>query len=382
MKITMISNAMSHHQKPFCDCLAGLEDVEFHFIATKSLADERRNMGYSDLNHSSKYIVRSYESDLNLERAKNLIQNSDFVIFGSAPYGYIKGRLKNGQWTFLYSERIFKKRTDYLQKLKLWIIYFLRYGCYSRKKIKVLCASAYAAGDFSKFGFQQEQFYQWGYFPKESSLDIIELLKNKKEKSIVWVGRMIHWKHPKTAIQLAYRLKNDNIPFHLTMIGNGELFDMIKGQISELALDEYVTLTGALPVDEVRRIMEQSEILVTTSDQNEGWGAVINEAMSSACAVCASCEMGAAPFLIQDGKNGYLFHYADQDTLFSRVKNLLLNPEQREEMARNAFFTIEKEWNGVNAANKLVELCSKLQSGETDFAFPDGICSIADKNLK
>ena len=377
MKITMISNAMSHHQKPFCDSLAEMNDVDFHFIATKPLSDERRGMGYSDLNHASEYIIRSYESEDSFSEAKRLSDESDFVIFGSAPYAFIKKRLKGGSWTFIYSERIFKKQSSLYFCVKQWLINLLIFGRYAKKKTKILCASAYAARDFHRFGFQQNQFYKWGYFPRES-LEGNDLLKSKKGNSIIWVGRMIAWKHPETAVELALRLKKEKIPFHLTIIGNGELFNSITERIKELELNDCITLTGSMQTDEVRSIMEQSEILVATSDQNEGWGAIINEAMSSACAVCASREMGAAPFLIRDGENGILYHCFDSDTLFERVKELLECPELRQHMARKAQLTIKTEWNANRAAKKLAELCRKLQSGETEYAFPDGICSISE----
>ena len=36
----------------------------------------------------------------------------------------------------------------------------------------------------------------------------------------------------------------------------------------------------------------------------EGWGAVVNEAMNSGCAVVADHMIGAAPWLIRQGENG------------------------------------------------------------------------------
>ena len=79
LTITMISNGMSHHQIPFCEYMAGNEEVDFHFIATKPLSEERANMGYQDLNFSGDYIVRSYESQESFRQAMQLADESDFV---------------------------------------------------------------------------------------------------------------------------------------------------------------------------------------------------------------------------------------------------------------------------------------------------------------
>ena len=45
--------------------------------------------------------------------------------------------------------------------------------------------------------------------------------------------------------------------------------------------------------------MEESEIYLVTSDRKEGWGAVVNEAMNSGCAVVADHMIGAAPWMIR-----------------------------------------------------------------------------------
>ena len=378
----MISNAMSHHQKSLCDYLSSIDSVEFRFVATKPLTQERQNMGYSDLNYSADYIIRSYENDESYNTAMDLANNSDFVIYGSAPYEFVKDRIKNNKWTFIYSERIFKKKEDKFYNLKLFLIYYLRFGRFSNKRIKVLCASAYAAGDFHKFGFKQQQLYKWGYFPKQSETELNKLLSMKKERSILWVARMISWKHPETVVNLANRLKSENVPFSMTIVGNGALFDDIKSKVEQSGLSDYVTLTGALSTLKVRELMEQSEVYVTTSDQNEGWGAVINEAMSSACAVCACKEMGSAPFLINNNANGYLFDYKDDDTLYKQVHDLLNDDNKRKSCAENAYFTIGNKWNYKIAADRLVDICQHINDNDTDYSFPEGICSIADINTK
>jgi glycosyltransferase involved in cell wall biosynthesis len=56
----------------------------------------------------------------------------------------------------------------------------------------------------------------------------------------------------------------------------------------------------------VRDHMEAADIFLFTSDFNEGWGAVLNESMNSACAVVASHAIGSVPFLLKDGENGFI----------------------------------------------------------------------------
>jgi len=126
--------------------------------------------------------------------------------------------------------------------------------------------------------------------------------------------------------------------------------------------------------------MEKSEIFLFTSDRNEGWGAVANESMNSACAVIANSAIGSVPFLIKDGENGYMYKDGDVDEIYSKVKKLLDNAEERKRLSKNAYKTMTDEWNPKNAAKKLVKLSETMLEGEyKPFPFADGVCSRADK---
>ena len=48
-----------------------------------------------------------------------------------------------------------------------------------------------------------------------------------------------------------------------------------------------------------------------TSNQEEGWGVVVNEAMNSGCVVIGSNLAGSVPYLIENGKNGLIYNCGD-----------------------------------------------------------------------
>lgn len=380
ISVTMISNAMNHHQFPFCDSMFGIDNITFRFIATKPISQERLNTGFSDLNCSREYIVRAYESDCEYKKAMKLADESDFVIYGSAPYEFIKKRKKSGKWIFIYSERLFKEtRGGDLFNIKTFTACMLRYFFASHKNLRLLCSSAFSSNDFRIFRFKEEQAYKWGYFPPVSNLSIEKIFEKKEPASIVWVGRMIHWKHAELAVELAKMLKADNIDFNLKIIGDGPMVGSLKAMTAEADLEDCVCFMGVLSAENTRAEMENSCIMISTSDQNEGWGAVINEGMSSGCAVVASHLMGSVPFLIQDGENGRVFESGNVEDLFSKVKYLLENKSASEKLGKNAYYTISNDWNGETAAKRLAELMHHYINGKTSFSFEDGICSYAER---
>jgi len=143
-------------------------------------------------------------------------------------------------------------------------------------------------------------------------------------------------------------------------------------------MEERVSMLGSMNAEQVREHMEKAAIFIATSDYHEGWGAVINEAMNSGCAVVASSAMGAVPFMIKNGYNGISFNNCDVDGLSKGVIKLLENKKLREEIAENAYTTIVNEWNADEAANRLIKLCGQLLDGEKHGSpYENGPCSKA-----
>ena len=122
--------------------------------------------------------------------------------------------------------------------------------------------------------------------------------------------------------------------------------------------------------------MEESDIYLFTSDRAEGWGAVLNESMNSACAVVSSPEPGAAPFLIKDGYNGLFFKNHDWCDMSRKVMWLIDNPVERKRMAREAYITMVGQWSPKVAAANLVSLIRSVRDGRKP-EISDGPCSKA-----
>jgi glycosyltransferase involved in cell wall biosynthesis len=104
--------------------------------------------------------------------------------------------------------------------------------------------------------------------------------------------------------------------------------------------------------------------------------------MNSACAVVACKDIGAVPYLIKDGINGYVYNYGDFKTLYQNVKSLLDNNEKRKEISVNAYKTITEEWNAKIAAERVLKLIDSYNGKSLDLEmFKEGPCS-RDKKRK
>lgn len=375
MKLVFLSNYYNHHQSALSEAFSIIDDVEYYFIETQPMDQERKELGWiNDIKPN--YVKATYISSESERNCIRLIDMADVVIVGSAPLKYVLPRLKANKLTFRYSERVFKNGITPKLLFFLWRDH-LRYKKYQQY---MLCASAYTACDVVPFGLYKAGRFKWGYFPEVKEIDIDYLLTNKGINEcpvILWCGRFINWKHPEMPIKVADYLNKHNYSFKMELIGNGPLLTDIKKMVEEKKLNDQVSLLGSMSPEKVRDHMEQSDIFIATSDYNEGWGAVINEAMNSGCAVIASHAMGSVPFLIENKINGYIFKSGDFQQLISYVVELLEDNKKRIEFGKAAYMTLINTWNAKVASKRFVEISNKILDGVTDVFedYLDGPCS-------
>lgn len=382
MKVTFVSNYINHHQIPVSNELYARLGEEYTFIQTEPMEQERVQMGWNPDTASIPYLCIFGE---NPEKAMNLIMESDVVIFGGTDEEkYIQPRLKAGKPVIRYSERLYKTgQWKFISPRGLKKKYE-DHTQYRKAPVYLLCAGAYVASDFNLVRAYPGKKLKWGYFPEFSEQDVDKLLalKNSVHKNgkieILWAARFIDWKHPEMVVKLAQNLKEAKYDFHITMIGGGVMKEEIEHMVQCLGVEDCVTLAGFKKPNEVRTYMEKSDIYLVTSDRQEGWGAVVNEAMNSGCAVVGDVMIGAVPYLIENGVDGFIYKTRDLSSLTRRVQKLLDNPELICKAGRNAYQKIAQSWNAKVAAERLLELAEDLLENRVDMdKWPDGPLSRA-----
>ena len=364
MKIVFVSNYYNHHQSTFSQELFKMTDGQYTFIQTEEMEADRKKLGWG-LELPS-YVKCSYESKEIYQECTRLVMEADVVITGGNPAAerLVQKRIKSGKLVFRYSERVYKNTRARKQMLLRGVKY--HYCNFPYRNVYLLSASAYAAADYAKTGNFLKKAYRWGYFPQVKQYeDIRELLQKKVPGSILWVARLIDWKHPEACLEVAKRLKKEGYFFRLAMIGTGELAADLQQKICEEGLSDCVELLGAMKPEQVRAHMEKSSVFLFTSDFEEGWGAVLNEAMNSGCAVIASHAIGAAPYLVKDGENGLLYCNGDMEDLYCKVVDLLTNPERQRQLGEKAYYTMVSCWNPQEAARRLIKLAQSICSGDS-----------------
>ncbi|NLL00469.1 MAG: glycosyltransferase family 4 protein [Clostridiales bacterium] len=376
MKLAFVSNYLNHHQVHLCNQFYN-NCEEFYFIATEKIPLDRLEMGYEDMDSKYPYVIRIYEDNHLKYAAYYIIKTFDVVIFGACPTKLIELRMKNNMLSFIYIERLLKKG--------LWYRYIPstrkkiedRVLKYKDRKLYVLCASAYTSYDLYLCGFMGK-CYKWGYFTEVAHVNKSELM-NKKDKShckILWVGRLINGKCTKDVIFLAKILMKQKLNFTIDIIGGGKYEKQLHMLVELLGLSERINFLGVMSPDKVKEYMEKANIFLCTSNFKEGWGAVINEAMSSGCAVVASHAIGSVPYLIEHKRNGLIYRSGNINDLSRKVIWLIKNPKLQFTYGMKAYDTMVNRWSPEQAAGRFIEICKNLMA-ERQIWYRNGPCSRA-----
>lgn len=375
MTVVFASNYYNHHQSGFCEQMDELTGHHFFFIETEEMEAERRSMGWEIADYPN-YVIRSYTPG-EKERCRKLMLEADAVIWGSCPFSMVLPRLMARKLTFQYAERIFKSGKSGPMFWGRVIKYVLMLGAFQENHY-LLCSSAYTAADHALLGQFRGRAFRWGYFPECLEYDPEQLLDGKRPNSILWVARLIPLKHPEMVLEAARRLKADGYRFTVELAGGGPMEAELKQMITQYRLEDCVVLSGMATPEQVRKKMEQASIFLFTSDQHEGWGAVVNESMNSGCADIVCRAAGAGLFLIREGENGFLYALGDTDAFYEKIKSLLDNPAMTRSLGLRAYETIRNEWNVRTASQRLVQLMDDLLKAGVPMHLPEsGPCSIA-----
>lgn len=367
MTITFFSNFLNHHQLSFClELIKHVGKDNFRFVACEEIHEERSRMGYENMNLKYPFVIRAYESEKKLNEAIRLAELSDVAIIGSANAVFAEIRAKKNRLTFLFRERIFKNGS-YRRFIPTtaWKIY-KGYTQYRNKNFYILCASAFAADDFTLCGFPRQKCLKWGYFP--DFRDMREKVRKGGKLRLMWCGRMIWWKHPEHAVEVARMLREKNIDFEMLIVGNGDKEAMIKELVYKYKLGQYIQLHDFMSPTDIRDNMERADIYLFTSGREEGWGVVLNEAMNSRCAVVANTQAGSSTYLLDEGSG--CFYDGTLSSLEKSVNKLLQSDISL--IGTRAYERIKKDWNSQKATSNLIEFINTKNKPANE-----GPCSLA-----
>lgn len=373
MKILLVSNIVSHHQIPLAIQLSRIVGEDNFLFAAMSRPDkERLNNGWSN-KYDYNWIVHPNESVNDSKIYENFWHDADVVICGERFIDKMQDRVDRGKLCFYMSERWWKPPVG---KLRLLHPRYARMCLSLRKLAKsnyfhYLSIGPFAAEDLKTITRLNNRVWLWGYFTEVPN-QRTSTNKASKAVSILWIGRMLKCKRVDLLIRALAKIESEGVSFKLTLVGDGPQREDLENLAKKYLTKSNYEFMNFIPSSEVLNFMSKFDIYVLPSNAYEGWGAVVNEAMSVGCAVIASDKTGSGAAIIKSGTNGLLFKSEDETSLFECLNYLLTNKEAINELGQAGYYTMQTQWNPKVAAERLVQLSDNLLKNETFPSFESG----------
>ncbi|WP_108803811.1 glycosyltransferase [Aquimarina sp. Aq107] len=157
-----------------------------------------------------------------------------------------------------------------------------------------------------------------------------ELNTGTRTIDIIGVGNLGALKNYSFFIEIIFELKKILNTINVVICGDGEEKEILTAKIDTLGLRENITLMGYVPNNEVRNLLNNSKLLLHTS-QFEGNSMVVQEALYSGCKVISTFPLS---------ENITNFFYEDNKVDLIKTSTGLLNKKQ--EIQRVRHFKIEE----------------------------------------
>ena len=146
----------------------------------------------------------------------------------------------------------------------------------------------------------------------------------------------------------------------VSFVGDGPDRSALEAQARDLGIDDAVHFLGPLTQPEVRRVLEESDVLMAPSvpsadGRREGLPVVVLEAMSVGVPVVAS-RLSGIPEAVVDGRTGLLVDPGDVAGLAAAIRRLESDPVLAGRLVVAAHRFVTEEFDIDESARRLVGL--------------------------
>lgn len=177
---------------------------------------------------------------------------------------------------------------------------------------------------------------------------------------ILGIGRLVEKKGFTDLLDACAILAKREVAFHCSIIGTGDLQEVLSEKIRRLKLEQYVEMLGPLPQFEVIKHLQKAAVLaapciVGLDGNRDGLPTVLLEAMALGTC-CVSTDVTGIPEAVQHGVTGLLVPERTPTALADALQQLILDPQLRTELSLNARRLIESHFDIHENSRKIREV--------------------------
>lgn len=357
---------VERHMRSIVDCLSTFSDLELHAI---SISKEIKEDCISEKNGTIIHQIKASKLPMTIAGVTiyplKMIREANRVgpdlIHGQmlgAPYGFATALLSRKYPTFLTVHTLVKQTAQTNKTIigrmhdTLWILL----EKWELKKIpNLILVSPYLKEKVSKSGATNV------YVIPNGIDDCWFGIRDETIRGrILFVGRITPIKKIENLLTSLKLILDKGCNAHLHIVGpidNMHYLKHLQELVKKLKLSEYVEFTGGLYGAALSKEYAESSVLVLPS-LHESNPLVVLEAMASKKPVIAT-NVGGIPFMIENGKNGFIVEYGDSEGMVEKILMLINDNKIRDYLGENARRTaMNYLWDMV--AEQTYELYKKV----------------------
>lgn len=197
-------------------------------------------------------------------------------------------------------------------------------------------------------------------------------IQNQEYLHIVSTGAFAWPKGLEHSLVAIRYLKDKGVPVRFHMIGDGPEMQRVLFTIHDLRIQENVILHGHLNQEEVRNVLQQSDLFLFSS-LSEGLPNAVLEAMACALPVVTT-DCGGTREAVRDGMDGMIVPLMDSEALASAALRLYQDPELRRKMGEAGRNQVLEKFSITRQVSKFLEIVqnvachSKSSEGEASLS--------------
>jgi phosphatidyl-myo-inositol alpha-mannosyltransferase len=171
--------------------------------------------------------------------------------------------------------------------------------------------------------------------------------------SVGFLGRFTEPRKGFTVLRTAFvTLARERAGLRLLVAGPGDPDDLYGEFPADLR--DRVVFLGRVSEQDKARMLRSVDVYVAPNTGGESFGMILTEAMAAGVAIAAS-DLDAFRRVLDGGRTGALFPTSDADALTASLRDLLDDPERRDELAERAQVAVAAfDWPIV--ANRVLEV--------------------------
>lgn len=176
---------------------------------------------------------------------------------------------------------------------------------------------------------------------------------------LLCLGRLVPAKGQHILLRACAELSLRGVPFHLSLVGDGEDRRSLENMAVEFDLGKAVTFVGAVGAHQVHDFYDRADLFVLASFA-EGVPVVLMEAMAKGIC-CVSTGITGIPELIEDGADGMLVPPSDETALADRLQRLIEDAQLRSRLGAAGRGKVLERYDLARNCRELASIFSALE---------------------